>query len=139
MTYRQRVNIGPNQCHKTKSTSAYSNRTKSKLTSNTMFQPTNLYPFNCTFLFWFTMDWVRVRVRVKVFHTCGWGMYGNGIIIAVGEGLNTVYLTLMHSNSICFSPYSRMWIGYSQQNGRYEDIKVYVQSISRSFTNDAHD
>ena len=63
MTYRQRVNIGPNQCHKTKSTSAYSNRTKSKLTSNTMFQPTNLYPFNCTFLFWFTMDWVRVRVR----------------------------------------------------------------------------
>ena len=51
MTYRLRVNISPNQCHKTKSTSAYSNRTKNKMASDTMFQPTNLYPFNCTSYF----------------------------------------------------------------------------------------
>ena len=51
MAYRLRVNISPNQCHKTKSTSAYSNRSKSKLASDTMFQPTNLYSFNCTSYF----------------------------------------------------------------------------------------
>ena len=60
-----------------------------------MFQPTSLYPFNCTS--YFGLLWIGFGLGVRVFTTCGWGMYGNGIIIAVGEGLNTVYLTLMHS------------------------------------------
>ena len=71
MNDRQRINIGPNQCHKTKPTTAYSNRTKSKLASDTMFQPTSLYPFNCTFLFWFTMDWVRGYGSEYLLHVDG--------------------------------------------------------------------